>query len=90
VDSLVVRLDFHDHPLLDEATFQFLRGLVNTAFQHRRKTLQNSLRGLTAPAGMSVPEALAVAGIDPRRRPETLHLDEFVKLAAVLLGRDVP
>jgi 16S rRNA (adenine1518-N6/adenine1519-N6)-dimethyltransferase len=89
VDSLVVRLDFHDQPLLDEATFGFLRGLVNAAFQHRRKTLQNSLRGLTAPAAMPIPDALAVAGIDSRRRPETLHLDEFVRLAAVLLGRDV-
>jgi 16S rRNA (adenine1518-N6/adenine1519-N6)-dimethyltransferase len=86
VDSLVVRLDFRDRPLLDEAAFRFLRHLVNTAFQHRRKTLQNSLRNLTAPTAMPVPEALAIAAINPQRRPETLHLEEFMELAGVLQG----
>jgi 16S rRNA (adenine1518-N6/adenine1519-N6)-dimethyltransferase len=88
VDSLVVRLDFRDRPLLDEAAFQFLRHLVNTAFQHRRKTLQNSLRNLTAPTAMPVPKALAAAAINPQRRPETLHLEEFMQLAGVLQGHD--
>jgi 16S rRNA (adenine1518-N6/adenine1519-N6)-dimethyltransferase len=87
VDSLVVRLDFRERPLLDEAGFKFLRQLVNTAFQHRRKTLQNSLRSLAVTTAVPIPEALAEAGIDPRRRPETLHLEEFMRLAGILYER---
>ncbi len=89
VDSLVVRLDFHKQPLLDGAAFQLVRQLVNTAFQHRRKTLQNSLRSLATRTLMPIADALAVAGIDPQRRPETLKLEEFIRLAEVLRGHEV-
>ncbi len=84
VDSLVVRLDFHDQPLLDEEAFQFLRQVVNHAFQHRRKTLQNSLRSMAAHCAIPVAEALAMTAIDPMRRPETLSLEDYVQLSAVL------
>jgi 16S rRNA (adenine1518-N6/adenine1519-N6)-dimethyltransferase len=86
VDSLVVRLDFHDQPLLDDDAFQFLRRVVNTAFQHRRKTLHNSLRNMAASSALPIMEALAGAGIDPMRRPETLSLEEFIRLSRFLRG----
>ena len=57
-----------------------LRDLVRTSFQHRRKTLRGALRG-------RIPEAehgLLGAGIDPRRRGETLSEREFVALAAAI------
>lgn len=84
VDSLVVRLDFLDQPLLDKDAFPFLRQVVNTAFQQRRKTLQNSLRNLAEHCAMPVAEALALTAIDPRRRPETVSLEEFILLSSVL------
>jgi len=75
VDSAVVRLVPHGRPpfpLADPARFA---RLVAAAFQMRRKTLRNSLRGLLDAA------AFEAAGIDAGRRPETLAPEEFARLA---------
>jgi 16S rRNA (adenine1518-N6/adenine1519-N6)-dimethyltransferase len=84
VDSVVLRLDFHDVPVVDASTFTLLRRVVNVTFQHRRKTLQNGLRSLWHGEPATLAEVFARAGIDPKRRPETLSLDEFVRLVAAL------
>ena len=75
VDSTVVRLEPHIRPpvaVADPARFALL---VAAAFAQRRKTLRNSLRDHL--------DAAAIAGcdIDPVRRPETLTLAEFARLA---------
>lgn len=57
-----------------------LRRVVRAAFQQRRKTLRRALEAL----GESVDAALARAGIDPRRRGETLDEREFSRLANAL------
>ena len=51
--------------------------LVKTAFSQRRKMLSNSLRGLSP----DLKKWFARAEIDPRRRPETLSIEEFANLA---------
>ena len=70
-------------PLPDPARF---RRLVRAAFAQRRKTLLNTLRA--ARLGPADPTALAsrieAAGVDPRRRGETLSLEEFARLDAAL------
>jgi len=80
---------FHPPPKVDSAALQItprsrsersatpplLGSLVATAFQARRKTLRNALRGLVSPTAM---EAI---GIDPTARAETLAVAEFVALA---------
>jgi 16S rRNA (adenine1518-N6/adenine1519-N6)-dimethyltransferase len=54
--------------------------MVRTTFQQRRKTLSNALRpALTA--GADAADLLTEAGIDPRRRPETLTLSELAAIA---------
>jgi 16S rRNA (adenine1518-N6/adenine1519-N6)-dimethyltransferase len=75
--SALVRLQFHapDPPVADLATFA---ALVRTAFSHRRKTLANALRS-GPPDSWSA--ALADARLDGRRRPETLTVAEFARLA---------
>jgi 16S rRNA (adenine1518-N6/adenine1519-N6)-dimethyltransferase len=80
VDSAVVHLrvlaDPHV-PLTDERRF---RTLVRAAFAQRRKTLANALAaGLALPVE-AVRAATVAAGIDPRRRAETLTLQEFARL----------
>ncbi len=60
--------------------------VVRAMFTQRRKMLANALKGL-APAAA---EALAEAGIDGRRRPETLQLTEIARLADVLAVRARP
>jgi len=86
VESLILKIDFTKAPPLDAPSFDFFRKVVNTAFQQRRKTLQNSLKGLAAGTGVSVETAFESAGIDPKRRPETLTPEEFLHLAKAFRG----
>lgn len=75
VDSAIVRLAPHaelPYPASDEA---LLATLVREAFGQRRKTLRNNLKGRITG------EALAALDIDPGRRPQTLSVAEFVRIA---------
>jgi 16S rRNA (adenine1518-N6/adenine1519-N6)-dimethyltransferase len=65
-------------PLRDEAAFT---AMVRSMFTQRRKTLSNALRRFAESRGATAGPALARAGIDPRRRPETLQLEELARLA---------
>ncbi len=58
---------------------EILAKLTQTAFSQRRKMLRQSLKSL--PGGL---DALKTADIDSARRPETVSVDEFVKLARYL------
>jgi 16S rRNA (adenine1518-N6/adenine1519-N6)-dimethyltransferase len=81
VQSAVVRLTFHppEPPVRDE---RGLEALVRGVFTRRRKTLANALRGLTPPRGQR--GQTPVASIDLGRRPETLSIAEFARLADAL------
>jgi 16S rRNA (adenine1518-N6/adenine1519-N6)-dimethyltransferase len=87
VGSAVVRLDIHPAPPVpvdDVATFF---EVVRAGFGQKRKQLRNSLAaGLGLPADDAA-QALAAAGIDPRRRAETLSLPEWSALAGALAER---
>jgi 16S rRNA (adenine1518-N6/adenine1519-N6)-dimethyltransferase len=80
VHSTVVQLRFRAPavPLADEPGFE---AMVRSMFTQRRKTLLNALRPYAATRGRDGKEALAAAGIDPVRRPETLQLTELARLA---------
>jgi 16S rRNA (adenine1518-N6/adenine1519-N6)-dimethyltransferase len=86
VRSTLLRLRFH--PAVpgarDERAFQ---GLVRAVFTRRRKTLANALTAYTAPVPFSAQDVLERADIDPRRRPETLDLVEFVRLSDAIAER---
>lgn len=81
VHSAVVRLSFRPPrvALTDERLFI---GMVRSMFTQRRKTLANALSAFAETHGRSAPDVLAQAEIDPRRRPETLTIDELARLAA--------
>jgi 16S rRNA (adenine1518-N6/adenine1519-N6)-dimethyltransferase len=76
VHSSVVRLEFIEPAvrILDEA---LLDRLVRALFSARRKTLTNALKQFD-PRGA---EVLARSGLEGRRRPETLTIAEFARLA---------
>jgi 16S rRNA (adenine1518-N6/adenine1519-N6)-dimethyltransferase len=84
VHSLVVLIDFMAHPFTDAPSFAFLRNLVSTCFQQRRKMLFNSLKGFAGANPTLLQETFLASGIDPKRRPETLSTEEFVQLAKAL------
>ncbi len=80
VDSAIVKIDLRGQtpPFDDEALFF---RLVRAGFSQKRKQLKNNLRGL----GLTPPQLAAVlieAGVDGRRRAETVALVEWARLAA--------
>jgi 16S rRNA (adenine1518-N6/adenine1519-N6)-dimethyltransferase len=80
VQSAVVHFGFRQ-PLVavhDERTFE---SMVRSMFTQRRKTLLNALAPFATARRREAAGALASAGIDPRRRPETLQLTELARLA---------
>ncbi len=82
VDSAVVRIDVYDRPLVDVDPAKFFR-VVHAGFAQPRKQLHNALaRGIWLPSGKSI-ELLREAGIDEKRRAQTLSLDEWGKVTKV-------
>ncbi len=80
VSSAVVRLRFHppDPPVKKGQVFT---DLVRAVFTRRRKTLANALLAYEERGRESFPAVLACAGLDGSRRPETLSIAEFARLA---------
>ena len=80
--SSLVRLRFRgpQPAVKDEAIFA---RLVQAVFTRRRKTMANALLALDGSnlAATRPADALAAAGLDGTRRPETLSIAEFVRLA---------
>jgi 16S rRNA (adenine1518-N6/adenine1519-N6)-dimethyltransferase len=58
--------------------------LVQAGFRERRKKLHNVLSRRLPISGPAVAQALAASGIDGDRRPQTLSVDEWLALHAVL------
>ncbi|MFL5644216.1 MAG: 16S rRNA (adenine(1518)-N(6)/adenine(1519)-N(6))-dimethyltransferase RsmA [Chloroflexota bacterium] len=85
VESAVIVVEPYDaDDRLDPETEDELWRLVQAAFRERRKMLHNVLaRQLPVDAGR-VEAALATAGIDPDRRPQTLAVGEWLALREAL------
>jgi 16S rRNA (adenine1518-N6/adenine1519-N6)-dimethyltransferase len=85
VHSAVVSLTFRAPAvrLTDEPLFETM---VRSMFTQRRKMLSNALSRFGDDRGVSAATALSRAGIDPRRRPETLQLEELARLAELFVG----
>ena len=82
VDSAVVAIDVYPEPLVDNPQRFFL--VARAGFRAPRKQLHNSLvQGLEVKAEV-VRSALERAGIDGRRRPATLTIEEWDRLSEVL------
>lgn len=81
VHSAVVRLGFRPPNVEIPDQVLFVR-MVRTMFTQRRKTISNALKPFGVERGADPVRALAAAGIDPQRRPETLELAEMAALAA--------
>jgi 16S rRNA (adenine1518-N6/adenine1519-N6)-dimethyltransferase len=80
VRSAVVHLRFRS-PAVTVADERGLEAMVRMMFMQRRKTLVNALGAYAAFRRVEPRRALEAAGIDPRRRPETLQLTELARLA---------
>jgi 16S rRNA (adenine1518-N6/adenine1519-N6)-dimethyltransferase len=85
VHSTVVRLTFGPAAarVTDERRFE---RMVKAMFTQRRKTLGNALK----PFHRRAAEAIRQAGLDARRRPETLQVTEIARLAETFAVLDRP
>lgn len=84
VDSAVLRIVAHPEPLVpEEERHRFFR-VVRAGFAQRRKQLVNSLSGGLALPREAVQDALRRASIAPRRRPQALGIDEWLRLSSEL------
>jgi len=84
VESAVVRVDLYPAPPVDvEGAESFFR-VARAGFSQRRKQLRNTLAaGLRLPPG-EVAVKLEQVGVDPRRRAQTLSLEEWARVARAL------
>ena len=87
VDSAVVRIEVVDRPSVLEAAdledAAYFR-VVRAGFGQKRKTLRNSLSAGLGMAPAAVERALASAAVDPRRRAETLSLEEWAEVTSAV------
>ncbi|MEZ4717135.1 MAG: rRNA adenine N-6-methyltransferase family protein [Caldilineaceae bacterium] len=77
VDSTVLRLDVRPQPYFPDADPTRFFAIVRAGFSQKRKQLLNSLSGGLGLDKTQARAALDAAGIDPRRRAQTLSLDEW-------------
>lgn len=80
VDSAIVRIEPHAQLALDDALVPAFFQVVRAGFSQRRKQLRNSLAAsLRMDLGL-LEQSLERAGIDGRRRAQTLDIGEWVAL----------
>ena len=86
VDSIVLEIDFQrPYPERTEDEVKFRR-VVRGAFAQRRKTLLNSLKNsLASYSREEILAALEKCDIDPKRRAETLTIEDFLRLTSALM-----
>jgi 16S rRNA (adenine1518-N6/adenine1519-N6)-dimethyltransferase len=86
VESAVVRIDAHDMPPVPVEDVDGFFRVVRAGFAQRRKQLRNTLAARLRRSPDEVAVRLARVGVDPRRRAETLSLEEWGMVARVMGG----
>jgi 16S rRNA (adenine1518-N6/adenine1519-N6)-dimethyltransferase len=83
VDSAVVRMETYRVPPVDVPDVTTFFRVVKAGFSQKRKQLKNSLASGLGIETTGAVHLLESAEIDPRRRPETLTLEEWAALTRV-------
>ena len=86
VDSSVLIIDVDDQPKLSDEGIRWLFKLAHAAFNQKRKMLRNSLKPLLDGDEERLSMVLTGAEIDPQQRPETLSLDDWIRLTRAAMG----
>ncbi len=88
VDSAIIHLSKRSEPVVNVIDEDFFFTVTKSAFTQRRKTLWNNLTshfGKDDKTKAWLETALEEVGIDPKRRGETLSIQEFGKLSNSLI-----
>jgi 16S rRNA (adenine1518-N6/adenine1519-N6)-dimethyltransferase len=82
VDSAVIKIKKRTKPHTAVKDEEFMFNVVRASFAQRRKTIINNLKSFFGKEEKEkVESALNAVGIDPKRRGETLSIEEFAKLS---------
>jgi 16S rRNA (adenine1518-N6/adenine1519-N6)-dimethyltransferase len=81
VDSALLIVDLFDEARIPVETRRAFFALAKSAFSQKRKMLHNSLTAAPQIGNEEAAELLEEAGIDGKRRPQTLTLDEWAVLS---------
>jgi len=84
VDSAVIHMRMLERPRVEVPDEKLFFRIVKTAFAQRRKTLANSLKSVSD----DIKQILTSAGIEPKRRAETLSIEEFARLCDTVKERE--
>jgi len=84
VESAVVHMSFRKKPVVNLEDEEWFKKVVKGCFGYRRKTLMNALKHSGLPLPQSIESRMQKIGIDPRKRPETLTIQDLVHLAEAL------
>ena len=84
VESAVVHMSFREKPMVNLEDEEWFKKVVKGCFGYRRKTLMNALKHSGLPLPQSIESRIQKIGIDPRKRPETLTIQDLVHLAEAL------
>jgi 16S rRNA (adenine1518-N6/adenine1519-N6)-dimethyltransferase len=83
VDSAVIRIDLFPQPLVESRLLDQYFKLVKAGFLHKRKTLRNSLTAGLHLSRDQVENLLDQAGIDSKKRAQSLRLSQWLELTQV-------
>jgi len=81
VDSMLVRFILRERPPVDVPDEALLFRIIRGSFQMRRKQLLNTMEAALELPKEKIERLCRHARVNPRRRGETLTLDEFARLA---------
>jgi 16S rRNA (adenine1518-N6/adenine1519-N6)-dimethyltransferase len=80
VDSSIVKITLYPSPVIPSQSLDRFFRLAKAGFSQRRKTLRNSISAGMHWKKSKTEKILHAGGIDPKRRAETLHLEEWHSL----------
>lgn len=80
VDSAVIRIELDDYPVVEVDDVDSFFEVVRAGFAQRRKQLRNALAAGLALSASEVAQALSKAGVNPKRRAQTLSIKEWAKV----------
>jgi len=89
VDSAVIRIDLDGRPLVEVDDADSFFKVVRAGFAQRRKQLRNALAAELALPASEVAQALSRAGVNPKRRAQTLGIEEWAKVCNEMQSRGI-
>lgn len=80
VDSAILRVEVYSEPRIPREHLTAFFHFIKAGFSQKRKTLRNSLSAGLHLSPVATEKLLAQAGIDPKRRAETVQIEEWLTL----------